>query len=193
MNLNDINRFLTPLSVLSKDKQSSSPNQALIDDETKLLNFDGITKYICHHIRGGVLNHSCDAYFELEDVNYFIEFKNQKEGNIDCNNLKCKAYDSMCNALVFKEQSNLSKMRESSVLIVVYNKAKDEPEKNYISSLSFDEIAKKLSLLSGNIGIDGDQIKFGLKRFEGELYEKVYTLDVSDFKNYILPKFKQHT
>ena len=184
--IEDYNRYLCKISELSWDKQMKV---SLIEDDEKqhrMYNFDGIKKTICKKIRGEK-NFSCDAYWEKNSKKYFIEFKNQAEGNISRENLWNKAYDSAAMVLV-NENITREELAQKAVLIIVYDNQRHIPDaSSYNPSESMDKFTQKLKGFAKLTGVDQLPVKFGLDKFNGILYREVHTLGVEDFKKFFYP------
>lgn len=132
-------------------------------------------------------NFSCDAYWEKNSKKYFIEFKNQAEGNISRENLWNKAYDSAAMVLV-NENITREELAQKAVLIIVYDNQRHIPDaSSYNPSESMDKFTQKLKGFAKLTGVDQLPVKFGLDKFNGILYREVHTLGVEDFKKFFYP------
>lgn len=178
--------YLTTLNILSKDDDN---NKILIDDtdmSRRMYHLDEIKNEICKKFRGEP-NSSCDAYWEKGGMRYFIEFKNQGEGNIKRVKLLNKAYDSIT-LLLMNENITREELIKNTVLIVVYNNHEQRYDSSsYNPSNSMDKFTKKLGQYAGRPSIDRAPIKFKLGKLRGTLYHEVYTLEVKDFKKQFFP------
>lgn len=103
--LENYDDYLETLSVLSKpgdkedkNRKNSERNQdgliEDVDEAHRMYSFDKMKDEICKRFRGEPIS-SCDAYWLKDGIRYFIEFKNQSEGNIKRTELKKKAFDSI--------------------------------------------------------------------------------------------------
>ncbi len=184
--IDNYSTYLCSISELSWDKDRGI---SFIQDDEKshrMYNFDGIKKTICKKIRGEK-NFSCDAYWEKNSKKYFIEFKNQAEGNISRENLWNKAYDSAAMVLV-NENITREELAQKAVLIIVYDNQRHIPDaSSYNPSESMDKFTRKLKGFAKLTGVDQLPVKFGLDKFNGILYREVHTLGVEDFKKYFYP------
>lgn len=184
--IDNYSTYLCSISELSWDKDRGI---SFIQDDEKshrMYNFDGIKKTICKKIRGEK-NFSCDAYWEKNSKKYFIEFKNQAEGNISRENLWNKAYDSAAMVLV-NENITREELAQKAVLIIVYDNQRHIPDaSSYNPSESMDKFTQKLKGFAKLTGVDQLPVKFGLDKFNGILYREVHTLGVEDFKKFFYP------
>lgn len=184
--IDSYSKYLCSVSELSRDKDRGI---SFIEDDEKshrMYNFDGIKKTICKKIRGEK-NYSCDAYWEKNNKKYFIEFKNQAEGNISRENLWNKAYDSAA-MLLINENITREELAQKAVLIIVYNNQRHLSDaSSYNPSQSMDKFTKKIKGFAKLTGVDQLPVKFGLDKFKGILYHEVHTLGVEDFKKYFYP------
>ena len=184
--IDNYNMYLCSISELSRDKERGI---SLIQDNGKshrMYNFDGIKKTICKKIRGEK-NYSCDAYWEKNSKKYFIEFKNQAEGNISRENLWNKAYDSAA-MLLINESITREELAQKAVLIIVYNNQSHLfNASSYNPSESMDKFTQKIKGFAKLTGVDQLPVKFGMDKFKDILYHEVHTLGVEDFKKYFYP------
>ncbi len=141
--IDNYSTYLCFISELSRDQERGI---SFIQDDEKshrMYNFDGIKKTICKKIRGEK-SYSCDAYWEKNNMKYFIEFKNQAEGNINRENLWNKAYDSAA-MLLINENITREELAQKAVLIIVYDNQRHVPgSSSYNPSESMDKITKKI-------------------------------------------------
>jgi len=153
------------LTDVSYDKVSAV---SLIDSGKKIYNFDLTTKFVCKKLRNGNNLSSCDGLL-LRDGNFvLIEFKHQKPTKIDKTEIIKKAYDSFTTIRMIIDQTiSVDELRAKSVLFVVF-----EDEKG------FPDFQKKLYQLAK----PGEEpILFGLSCVKDTLYQRIYTLSISDF------------
>lgn len=180
--IKDYRPYLCEISKVSFDKNSGV---SLIKDDEKehrLINFDGIKRKLCKEFRENDL-FSCDAYIEKDGVRYFIEFKNQNEGNVDRNQIRNKAFDSFSLFLVNENNITGEELAESAVYLVVYNNNAEyfAGKEAYQSAPSINKLTTKLKELSGKTGLERYPKLFGVDRYIGKLYKNVYTVDVKIF------------
>lgn len=180
----DYRLFLSTLKEVSYDKEHKT--SLVLDDskEHRVYNFDGITKKFAGKLQIEI-KASCDAYYEKnDDSKYLIEFKNQKEGNIDKQWIRNKIYNSVT-TLAMNQDITRGEVADNTTVIVVYNdeQISEKTEFSYNTSDSFNKFAQKMAFLSSKTGIDRYEKKFDLEKYRGVLFKEVYTIDKNIFNS----------
>lgn len=187
----DVSSVFSDFSHTSYD---DNDGKIFIDSNDKCIDFDKVkeyyfkkhnTKYQKIHERK---NHgekyiymreysSNDAVKIFNDMDYFIQFKNQNKPKI--NKIYSKIKDSL---LIYMDifDENLSYARENLGYILVYNPNKDTNDKSGLGQYKeYDKIQNKIKYLAKE-SVD----KFGLKSNLEEFYFKdVIVLSKDDFEN----------
>lgn len=173
-------------STIEKTSYDKAGKESLVYDKREVLDFDEISKQIGQQLRMGNKPRSCDALFLGEKYNYLIEFKNIKSGDLKKSKpeLHEKAYDSIFQLQLYLDKKEyLEEMINKTRFVLVYNdlKGTEEAATDIASSKSIDKMIGKMKEFSKLKDLDKFPKKFGLGRLEGKLYEKIITVDVSDF------------
>ena len=176
VNIDDFEIFCSNkanLKELSVDK-SISPFEYMSDSEILATDFDEVKRQYTNNLGHSENDaNSVDALFESSDKLIFVEFKN---GVVNKQNVRWKGYDSL---LIFCDitKTDIEWMRNNAVYIVVYNAEKNKdrnmvPSQLDIEDYLFDKAKEKV-------------VRFGLNRFEGLFYHKVYTFTKDEFRSYL--------
>lgn len=175
-------------STLKKTSLDDAGAQNLVEDEKEVYDFDEVSREIASQIRLGNAARSCDALYIGSKYTYLIEFKNKKSSDLKkCKNeLFEKAYDSIFQLMIaFYANESMDDIVKKTRFVLVYNDAKaaQNPSSDISSSTSIDQLTKKLKEFSKQEDLDKYPKKFKLKQLEGKLYEKIITIDVTDFNS----------
>jgi hypothetical protein len=159
-------------------------------DQRDVINFDEVSKQIGLQVRLGNKSRSCDALHIGGKYIYLIEFKNKKSSDLKrCKpELFEKAHDSIFQVMLYKfSHLSVEELVKKMRFVLVYNdsKAPESIANNIASSKSIDNMTRKLKEFSKVEKIDSFPKKFKLNQLEGILYEKVVTVDVTDFESEI--------
>lgn len=150
--------------------------------------FDSMSKIICKRLRGECLS-SCDAFYESKDGDfYFIEFKNEPQGNVKTIEIKNKAFDS-CSMLpytLFLGLPLINVIRNLNLIVVYNNNKRPIRDKDYYNEPGALELLDHdLGIMAG-IDDPKPKLLFNLDRIEGNLYKKIWTINIDAFeKNFI--------
>lgn len=128
---------------------------------------------------------SVDAILQLDRIIYFIEFKNGRINNKAEDQIHNKISDT---TLIFNElmHTTLDFERKKVEFILVYNEKKNRlTEKEIINNISSSPY---FSLLSESVNLLGNNhlIRFRMHRFIRTFFLDVYTVDESEFKNFLI-------
>lgn len=177
------------ISTLKQTSKDDAGHAYLLSDMQEVYDFDEVSKQVSAQLRLGRQPRSCDALYIGEEYIYLLEFKNMKSGDLK----KCKpelfekAFDSVYQYILAYDNSvSLAEVTKKLRLIVVYNDAKGTTEVNtdISSSKSVDKIITTFKILSKKDGWDKYPKKFKLAdKLEGKLFEKVITIDVTNFNS----------
>lgn len=175
-------------STLKETSYDDTGKEFLLEDTRRVCNFDEVSKQIGAQIRLGNKARSCDALYVGTKYIYLIEFKNRKSSDLKSEKaeLHAKAYDSIFQLQIYLgEKEYLDDLVKKTRLILVYNDAKmsNVPKTDIASSKSVDKIIGKIKTFAKITDLDVFPKKFKLGELEGKLYDKVVTLDVSDFND----------
>lgn len=173
-------------STLKDTSFDDAGNDYLLDDMQEVLDFDEVSKQVAEQLRLGNQPRSCDALYIGKDFIYLLEFKNKKSGDLKrCKpELFEKAFDSVYQyMLAYDNDISIKELTKKLRLIVIYNDAKgtNNIRADITSSKSVDKIITKLKIISKKTDWDRYPKKFKLCRLEGKLFEKVITIDISEF------------
>lgn len=183
----DKDKIQSTLKETSLDDSDKSNKVYLVNDTHTAENFDEISKQIAANVRLGNKPRSCDALYRSKKYYNLIEFKNRKSADLrkdSMGELHEKAFDSLYQlAIYLNYRGNVDDLAKESRLIVVYNDSKgtEDVKTDIASSKSLDGITQKIKQFSKSDHLDSYPIKFRLERVKGLLYDKVITIDVSDF------------
>ncbi len=184
----DKTKITSTLKETSKDDFDRNNVVYLVNDTHVADNFDEISKQIAASVRLGNKPRSCDALYRSRKYYNLIEFKNRKSADLKRGNntaeLHEKAFDSLGQlAIYLNYQGSLDDLAKETRMIVVYNDSKgtEDVKTDIASSKSLDGITQKIKQFSKSDHLDSYPIKFRLERVKGLLYDKVITIDVSDF------------
>lgn len=137
--------------------------------EGEVINFDKVKE---EFVRPKNLREICsnDALFynEDEDTYYFIEFKNGKIKSDTKKNIRTKIYDSY---IIFLKYFGVEICDTKINYILVYNE--DKNPKNVGNA----NLSGALASRSNN-----HIIRFGLNKFKGYIFEEMFTVSQSEFK-----------
>lgn len=172
---------------LEKTSLDDATGSYLVHDQDIVVNFDEVSKQIGQQLRLGNKPRSCDALYRGQKYNFLIEFKNMKASDIKHSQqpeLHEKAYDSFFQLMIYLDtRETIDQLSAKTRLIVVYNDAKEAESAatDVASSPSIDKMVRKLKVFSKLEDLDTYPKKFKLERLQGKLYDKVLTIDVTDF------------
>ncbi len=183
-------------STLKETSLDNAGREYLLDDMQEVIDFDEVSKQLAKQLRNGRQPRSCDALHFGKEYIYLLEFKNKKSSDLKrCKpELFEKAFDSVYQyMLAYDNEISLSMVTKKIRLILVYNDAKgsDNMETDIASSKSVDKIVTKLKVLAKKVDWDKYPKKFKLGKLEGKLFEKVITIDVSEFNKLKNEIFKE--
>lgn len=185
----DKDKIESTLQETSIDDSDKSNKVYLVNDPHTAENFDEISKQIAAKVRMGNKPRSCDALYRSKKYYNLIEFKNRKSADLIRFNgipeLHEKAFDSLGQlAIYLNYQGSLDDLAKEIRMIVVYNDSKgtEDAKTDIASSKSLDGITQKLKQFSKEEILDSYPVKFRLDEVKGLLFDKVITIDVSDFQ-----------
>lgn len=141
-----------------------------------VLALDCIAKSYIKGLYGDKIIASCDALKQKGGELYFIEFKNQRQSNIDKKDVQAKIFGSIVvvQAGLYPEESLASLMRRSNIF-VVFQDHQPENEEDYL------KLVKKLGEFAG---MSDEPIWFGLRQYlERGICKEVHTVSVSQFND----------
>ncbi|WP_270244192.1 hypothetical protein [Lactococcus lactis] len=147
----------------------------LSDSEAEVINFDKVKE---EFIKPKNLREICSNdvlyYNENENLYYFIEFKNGKIKSETKKNLRTKIYDSY---IIFFQKFNLGIESTRINYILVYNEEKNPHSRS--------------SCLSGAIAgrAEKQMVRFGLNKFDGYLFNKMFTVSQDEFEEKFIEKW----
>ena len=160
---------------LSEASYDSNVKASLIDSPHKAYKLDGLTVQVCRRLRGGITLSGCDSYLEKNGVYWFIEFKNQEPADIDPEDIRKKAYDSVSTVRMAVDQAiPLDDLCQNSVFLVVYQDEEPKTE---------DAIEQENANFS-----EMEHIRWGLRKIEGKLYREVHTIPATEFQAKYIPQ-----
>ncbi|MBR3569830.1 MAG: hypothetical protein IKN96_03370 [Oscillibacter sp.] len=160
---------------LSDASYDSNAKASLIDSPHKAYKLDGVTAKVCQKLRGGMTLSGCDAYLKNNGVHWFIEFKNQEPKDIDPEDIRKKAYDSVSTVRMAVDQTiTLDNLCQNAVFLVVYRDEEPATE---------DAIERKTAEFAGM-----RHIRWKLGQIEGKLYREVHTIPVTKFREEWIPR-----
>lgn len=185
----DMSRIKSTLKETSIDDIDKSNIVYLVNDTHEVENFDEISQQIAARVRLGIKPRSCDALYRSKNYYNLIEFKNRKSADLrrsnGIQNLHEKAFDSLGQLSIYLNyQGSLDDLAKQIRMVVVYNDSKgtDDAKTDIASSKSLDGITQKLKQFSKEEILDSYPVKFRLDEVKGLLFDKVITIDVSDFQ-----------
>ena len=202
-----LKKFTTTLRQTSLDNDDNK-NEYMTESEIDVLNFDEIKscysgRYLSNNVK--LTPASNDALFIGKEKIIFIEFKNGGIDDKENNEIFRKIYDSL---LIFFEiyselglserikQNNISYSRQNIEYVLVYNKDtynKNNKRGNTIQTIKGIERqlqnSESRDLMYKILSQRGNKqfILFGIDRFEGYLFKKVYTLTKEEFNRIFIP------
>ena len=160
---------------LSDASYDTEAKASLIDSPLKAYKLDDLTVQVCRRLRGGIALSGCDAYLKSNDVYWFIEFKNREAVQIDPEDIRKKAYDSVSTVrMVVNQTITLDDLCQNAVFLVVYQDEEPKTE---------DAIEQKTAELA-----EMEHIRWGLGRIQGKLYREVHTIPKSEFCGKWIPR-----
>lgn len=180
-------------SDFSKTSYDDNNREIFIDSNDKCIDFDKVKEYYFkkHNTKHQIIhereNHgskyiymreysSNDAVKVFNDMDYFIEFKNQN--NPERNKIYGKIKDSL---LIYMDifDENLSYTRENLGYILVYNPNKDKNDKDGLGQYKeYDNIQEKIKSLAKE-KVDKFCLKSNLEEF---YFKDVIVLSKDDFE-----------
>lgn len=159
----------------TEDKPAEEQFDLKHGDEV-VLALDAVAKGYVKGLYGDKIIASCDALKQKEGELYLIEFKNQKQSNVNQKDVQAKAFGSLIviQAALYPEESLVSLMQRSNVF-VVFQDHRPEEEEDYLN------IVKKFGEYAG---VSNEPIWFGLRQcLERGICKTVHTISVSEFNN----------
>ncbi len=169
---------ISTLKETSKDNHDGS-TVYMTGSDFEVVNFDDVKTEYAAPLRLSVAPKSNDALLiNSDNFATFIEFKNGIFDRDKEFSVRKKIYDSI---LILSDiiNKNISFTREHLDYILVYNESKNQnPKTTYNPSESRDLIDKTL------LGFGNERlIKFGLERFQGYCFKRVYTYTEKEFED----------
>ncbi|MBQ9348935.1 MAG: hypothetical protein IJT94_16615 [Oscillibacter sp.] len=153
---------------LSEASRDDSADVSLIDSPCKAYKLDDYSVKVCRKLRGGVTLAGCDAFCESGGTFWFIEFKNQDAKDIDAEEIRKKAYDSISTVRMAVDQEiTLDELCGRAVFLVVYRDEDPSAE---------DAIERAVAGLAGMY-----PIRWGLRKILGKLYREIHTIPAAAF------------
>ncbi len=160
----------------TEDKPAEEQFDLEENGERVVLALDTVAKGYGKGLYGDKIIASCDALKQKDGELYFIEFKNQRQSNVDKKDVQAKAFGSliMVQAALYPEESLASLMQRSNVF-VVFQDHRPEEEEDYLN------IVKKFGEFAGE---SGEPIWFGLRQcLERGICKSVHTISISEFNH----------
>lgn len=182
---------------------SQKRNEYMCSSALPAFDFDAIKEWYAETYLPGLSMTPCsnDALWLNEKHITFIEFKNGKIDGSENNKIIFKLYDSLLLLLDEKLdvswyqedfKPNISYTREHMDYILVYNQEKFDkknltPQTRRGKERQLQDSSHRTLMYKTlrNLG-KKSLILFGLDRFEGYLFHRVYTMDQVEFENYLL-------
>lgn len=176
------------LSTIKETAYDEDHNEYMLEDMTKVYNFDEIKEYVCNETSRKNFCRSADALHINSDGNiYLIEFKNRSISQVKTiiNEVHEKAYDSILLLLLtFYQGKSFDEIRDKLNYIVVYNNSahqKDDKKATVAPSESVSDIARAIKKLAFQRNLDSYKNEFRLDELKRYLYAHTAAVDVSKF------------
>lgn len=197
------------LRFVSRDKQNGI---SLIETEDIVYDFDSITKFLCDQFYSKQTLASCDAFLQLDNEYYFMEFKNQMAQKIKSGEIQKKAFMSFNLLRLEMDQTvSVEDARDHTTLFVVFrddvppqvpaagektageekvvDTPQPKPESETGESARFSSYKAFVDKLGQLAKIEETApILFGLRQLKGKFYQNIYTMPKSEFMNNWYPQ-----
>ncbi|WP_242347706.1 hypothetical protein [Mucispirillum schaedleri] len=155
----------------------TSNNKALVDDNSKIINFDMVTKkYSTQNLIKNNYPQSIDSLYINENIDaiFFIEFKNKHK--IEKVGIKNKIYSSV---YILMDIFNLTTdfVRDNIQFILVYK------QKEYKQDEAYKQIVLETQNYAQETGI-----RFNMNEYKS-IFKNVYTYTSDEFKHNFIDKY----